>query len=258
MLPLPAAALSTAALDSLHSLQAWAPPRTAAERSVYRSSLRGLLADLFHVALFVAGAPAGTRHPDLGAALEVPPDHQLLFTHDGWARIALVISPHDAVVLAHLASSSRGFLPHPARVPLHVRLSEPEGGGRLALEWRSPKTNGPRPRLHPSEGVCTSAAGPCAISLHLPPLTPSANTTEVVEVLEVAEARRGHAMPRPRQPRRVTVQKIFRRHETVAILRLSGHWLPHLGFTARQSVTVTAEPGKIVLSLASPLRKEEP
>ena len=64
--------------------------------------------------------------------------------------------------------------------------------------------------------------------------------------------------PRARQPHRVTVQKIFRRQRTVVILTLSGHWLSHLGFTARQSVTVTAEPGKIVLSLASPPREDEP
>ena len=224
------------------SLRAWTLPRTAAQRSIYRSSLSGLLADLLFVSVLLARDPAGRRHPQLGATLQVPSESRLRFTADGWVRITLQIVPLDALACARVHDPSPASRPSCASISLHTRIAESVESDHLFVEWRSPSAGTARQSLKPAAGAATPSAGPQILTLSLPLVgeTPSPKAM---------------GLRRPRRtppPRRVTVQRIFRGNARMPALRLSGKWLSQLGFTERQSIAVSAEPGRIVLSLVPP------
>jgi len=61
------------------------------------------------------------------------------------------------------------------------------------------------------------------------------------------------------KPRELSITALFRpstrtrsRETPVPYLRLSGHWLEQHGFTPGSRITVTAETGKLVLTIAHP------
>lgn len=214
-------------------LRAWPLPADDTARAIYRTSLRGLAADLLRVTARLAGLSAGTPHPDLFAALVIPSANHLRFTSDAWARISLRVL---------LRGGFAGKRPT-CRVPLQVRICQPEGGGALVLEWRSPKRAG-RPRPCPEHGATAAPTGPCTLALVLPPGLWTARACRRRATRSRPRARRA------RQPRAVRVHTRSRGDDILPMVRLSGAWLRRLGFAPHSPFTIAARRGRIVLTLA--------
>ena len=53
------------------------------------------------------------------------------------------------------------------------------------------------------------------------------------------------------RPRELRITTLYRGDDRVPFLRIAGHWLNDNGFAAGSRLTVTAEPGKLTLTLAT-------
>ncbi len=221
-------------------------PCNEAERSSYRANLMTILSQHLRVTLATSGDPAPWKRFTLRCSFDVP--ESLDFTR-GWAWLAILLVPGDGRGRP-LAQEGIALWRQcvPARVPMLARLSQAVDGSLLAVEWRLPA--GPPPRLLAectAGAVSPTALSPASISFQIPPAsTPAGDVAEPAGLI----AAQVNSPSRP-APRSLAVSRALTDPHLPAI-RFSGRWLLRLGFTPGHRAVVTAEAGRIVLTLAPP------
>ncbi len=219
-------------------------PRNAAERSGYRATLVTILSQQLHVTLATGGDPEPWKRFAVQCSFEVPQDLEL--TADGWVRLAIRLAPSDPngrplgpAMLAFWRQSV------PPCVPVLARLSQAVDGSLLAVEWRLPAA--PPPRLvadSPAGAVCLAAPRPARLCFHIPAVDGA------MDLVAEAIAQGAGLLDSPRRPapRSLAVTRALA-DAGLPSIRFSGRWLARLGFTPGQRARVTAEAGRIVLTL---------
>ena len=242
-------------------------PRTLADRCAYRALLMTLLDEQLKVELSAEGDPAPWHGFAVRAGVSVPIGSRLEFSDDGWARLAIYLVPSGRKLRPlsplELAAWSRSV---PEQVPLLARLSSAVDGSLLALEWRLPEAPPPRLRAEAAAGAVSSLFSADPLRLSIPAEAPPASAGCVAEVagseaswqVPAPTLPRGPRRPRFAPPARLTVSRLLRDGSSVPLVRCSGDWLARLGFTEGERIAVTAEPGRIVLSLPAPTAPPAP
>ncbi len=222
-------------------------PRNEAERSSYRANLVTILNQHLRVTLAASGDPAPWKRFTLRCPFEVP--ERLDFAY-GWARMAIHLVPGNG--RGRTLTPAGIALWHqfvPASVPVLARLSQAVDGSLLAVEWRLPEAPPPRLLAECAAGAVSPAAlRPASLSFQIPPApTPAGDCVEEPAGLIAAQI---DSPSRP-APRSLAVSRALT-DPHLPTIRFSGRWLSRLGFTPGCRAAVTAEAGRIVLTLAPP------